>query len=413
MPLKFTDRLRHAWTAFTSRDPTLRYGSSYRPDRRRMFMGNDKSIATTIYNKIAVDAAQVNIRHVRTDENGRYLEPMVSGLNTALSVEANIDQTGRNFIRDVIMSMFDEGHVAVVITEADIDPTYTTAYDINTLRVGQILEWYPQDVKVKVYNEKTGSKEDIIVPKRITAIIENPFYSIMNEPNSTLKRLIRTLNRLDIVNDQNTSGKLDVIIQLPYTIRTETKRQQAEARRRDIESQLTSGKYGIAYTDGAERVTQLNRPVENNLWKEAQDLTTMLFNQLGLTQGIFDGTASEETMNNYYNHTIEPILVAITEEMTRKFLSKTARTQHQTVTYFQDAFKLVPISVLAENIDKLSRNAILSSNEIRALLGYKPVDNIKADELRNKNLNESPEEENPVVESEVRSQSGVKEISDE
>lgn len=401
MPYSITDRLRHAWNAFTSRDPTrwhdLGYGSSFRPDRKRILIGNDRSIVTAVYNRIAVDVSQVDIRHVKTDEDGRYTETLSTGLNNVLSLEANLDQTGRQFIRDLVLSLFDEGCVAAVITDADINPTNSNAYDVNKMRVGQILEWFPEHVKVRVYNEATAKKEDIIVPKKMTAIIENPFYSIMNEPNSTLQRLIRTLNHLDVTNEQNTSGKLDLIIQLPYLINTESKRQRAEVRRKDIEMQLTGSKYGIAYTDGTERITQLNRPVENNLWKEAQDLTAMLFNQLGLTQSIFDGTADEKTMTNYYNRTVEPILSAITEEFIRKFLSKTARTQHQSIMYFQDAFKLVPVSDIAEIADKFTRNAILSSNEIRAVVGYKPVDDPAADELRNKNLNQQENEESPVV----------------
>lgn len=394
------DRLKHSWNAFIGRDPTneyikpLDYGvsTSLRPDRTHLSFGNEKSIVSSIYNRIAIDVASVDIRHVRLDENRNYVEEINSGLNDILSVEANLDQTSRNFIMDAVISMFDEGHVALVPVETSTKPTNPAAYDILQLRTGKVVEWYPQHVKVKVYNEFKGTKEDLILPKKFVGIVENPFYYVMNEPNSTLKRLIRTLNHIDRLDEQNSSGKLDLIIQLPYTVRTESKRIQAESRRSDIERQLTGSKYGIAYTDATERITQLNRPVENTLWTQAQDLQSMLYNQLGITQTILDCTADEKTMNNYLHNTIEPILSAIVDEMNRKFLTKTARTQRQAIRYFMDPFRLIPVNQLADIADKFTRNAILSSNEIRAIVGKKPSDDPKADELSNKNLNQSSEE---------------------
>lgn len=394
------DRLKHSWNAFIGRDPTneyikpLDYGvsTSLRPDRTHLSFGNEKSIVSSIYNRIAIDVASVDIRHVRLDENKNYVEEISSGLNDILSVEANIDQTSRNFIMDAVISMFDEGCVALVPVETSTKPTNPAAYDILQLRTGKIVEWYPQHVKVNVYNEFKGTKEDLILPKKFVGIVENPFYYVMNEPNSTLKRLIRTLNHIDRLDEQNSSGKLDLIIQLPYTVRTESKRIQAESRRSDIEKQLTGSKYGIAYTDATERITQLNRPVENTLWTQAQDLQSMLYNQLGITQTILDCTADEKTMNNYLHNTIEPILSAIVDEMNRKFLTKTARTQRQAIRYFMDPFRLIPVNQLADIADKFTRNAILSSNEIRAIVGKKPSDDPKADELSNKNLNQSSEE---------------------
>ena len=393
------DRLAHAWNAFTGRDPThlatqVTYGSSssYRPDRVRLTGGNERSIVTTIYNRIAVDVSAVNIRHVKTADDGNYKEEIDSGLNNILSVEANLDQTYREFIRDIVISLFDEGCIALVPIDTDIEPINSGAYDILSMRTGRITEWFPDRVRVNVYNEKKGRKEDLILFKRQVAIIENPFYAVMNEPNSTLQRLIRTLTRIDRTDEANSSGKLDLIIQLPYPIKSPLRKEQAEVRRKEIEAQLTGSKYGIAYTDGTERITQLNRAVENNLWTQAQDLTSMLYNQLGITQAILDCTADDKTMNNYMNNTIEPILSAIVDEMNRKFLTKTARTQHQKIMYFMDPFKLIPVSQLADIADKFTRNEILSSNEMRAIIGKKPVDTERANELVNKNINQSNEE---------------------
>ena len=393
------DRLAHAWNAFTGRDPThlatqVTYGSSssYRPDRVRLTGGNERSIVTTIYNRIAVDVSAVNIRHVKTDDDGNYKEEIDSGLNNILSVEANLDQTYREFIRDIVISLFDEGCIALVPIDTDIEPINSGAYDILSMRTGRITEWFPDRVRVNVYNEKKGRKEDLILFKRQVAIIENPFYAVMNEPNSTLQRLIRTLTRIDRTDEANSSGKLDLIIQLPYPIKSPLRKEQAEVRRKEIEAQLTGSKYGIAYTDGTERITQLNRAVENNLWTQAQDLTSMLYNQLGITQAILDCTADDKTMNNYMNNTIEPILSAIVDEMNRKFLTKTARTQHQKIMYFMDPFRLIPVSQLADIADKFTRNEILSSNEMRAIIGKKPVDTERANELVNKNINQSNEE---------------------
>ena len=393
----FGDWLKHAWNAFFNKDPTVVYrdiGSSYatRPDRMRFTRGNERSIVTSIYNRIAVDVASVDIRHIRIDENKRYLEEIESGLNNCLSTEANIDQTGRAFIQDVVMSMLDEGCVAIVPVDTTFNPTVSGSYDIQTMRTGRILEWYPAHIKVRVYNDRKGEKEDILVPKSIAAIIENPLYAVCNEPNSTLQRLIRKLNLLDIIDEQSGSGKLDLIIQLPYIIKTEARKAQAEARRRDIEQQLAGSKYGIAYTDGTEHITQLNRSVENNLMAQIEYLTSMLYSQLGISQAILDGTADEKTKLNYFTQTIEPILSAITEEMKRKFLTKTARSQRQSIQFFRDSFKLIPANELAEIADKFTRNEILTSNEIRQIVGMKPSEDPRADELRNKNLNESESE---------------------
>lgn len=393
MLVEFKDRLQHAWNAFLNRDPTNQYndnmgmGSSHRPDRIRLMIGNERSIISSIYNRIGIDASAISIRHVRLDQNERYIETINSGLNEALTTSANTDQTGRAFIQDVVMSMCDEGCVAVIPVETSIDPTVSGSFDIQSLRTGKILEWFPQYVRVRVYNERTGNKEDIVLPKKAVAIIENPLYAVMNEPNSTLKRLINKLNILDSIDQQSGSGKLDLIIQLPYIIKTPARREQAELRRRDIEAQLSGSKYGIAYTDGTEKVTQLNRPAENNLMAQITYLTSMLYSQLGLTESIFDGTADEKTMLNYYNRTIEPILSAITGDMKRKFLTKTARTQNQSISFFRDPFRLVPVNELADIADKFTRNEILSSNEVRSVVGYKPSDDPNADELRNKNLN--------------------------
>lgn len=403
----------HAWNAFTGRDPTRNYtmtygaSSSYRPDRVRLSGGNERSIVTTIYNRIAVDVSAVNIRHVKLDENGNYKEEVDSGLNEILKVEANLDQSYREFIRDIVISMFDEGVVALVPIDTDITPKNSGAYDILSMRTAKIREWFPDYVRVNVYNEKTGQKEDLILPKRQVAIIENPFFAVMNEPNSTLQRLIRTLSRIDRTDEANSSGKLDLIIQLPYPIRTPAKREQAEVRRKEIEAQLTGSKYGIAYTDGTERITQLNRAVENNLWAQAQDLTSMLYNQLGITQSILDCTADDKTMNNYRNNTIEPILSAIVDEMNRKFLTKTARSQNQAIRFFMDPFKLMPVSQIADIADKFTRNEIMSSNEMRAKIGMPPVNTERANELVNKNINQSNEElkadkpESPEVQKQI------------
>lgn len=394
MPSLIT-RLQHGWNAFIGRDPTnyvprfdIGYSSSYRPDRVRLTRGHERSIVTSVYNRIAIDVASVNIEHVRLDYDGRFIETIDSGLQNALTLDANIDQTGRAFVIDLVMSMFDEGCVAVVPTDTTSNPVNSNAYDILTLRTGKVVEWYPEHVKVRLYNERTGRQEEIVLPKKMVAIIENPLYAVMNEPNSILQRLIRTLNKLDLMNEQNASGKLDLIIQLPYVVKSEARREQAEHRRKEIESQLVGSKYGIAYTDGTERITQLNRAVENNLWTQVKELTSMLYNQLGLTQAIFDGTADEKQLTNYYNRTIDPILSAITEEMMRKFLSKTARTQGQAIRYFRDPFRLVAVNDIAEMADKFTRNAILSSNELRAEIGFKPVNDEIADELSNKNLNQ-------------------------
>lgn len=405
MPESFGSRLRHAWNVFTNKDPTQYYqnagsGNSYlyRPDRPRLHRGNERSIITALYNRIAIDVSSVDIKHVRLDENGRFLSEIDSGLNNCLSVEANLDQTGRSFIQDVVMSMLDEGVVAIVPVDTTIDPTISSSYEINTIRTAKILEWYPRHVKVCLYNDRTGNKEELVLPKSTVAIIENPLFAVVNEPNSTMQRLIRKLNLMDVVDDNNGSGKLDLIIQLPYVIKSEARRQQAEKRRKDIEDQLAGSKYGIAYTDGTEHITQLNRSLENNLLKQVEYLTSMLYSQLGITQTILDGTADDKTMLNYYNRTIEPIVSAIVDEMKRKFLTKTARTRKQDIVYFRDPFKLVPVNDLAEIADKLTRNEIATSNEIRQIMGWKPSKDPDADELRNKNLNKSAEEMQPAPE---------------
>ena len=394
--MKFSDRLKHSWNAFFSRDPTYIYRDtgpsySYRPDRPRFTRGNERSIVTSIYNRIALDVAAVSIQHVRLDDSGRFLEPINSGLNNCLTLEANIDQTSRAFIQDVVISMFDEGCVAIVPVDTSSDPE-KGSYDIDTMRTGQITEWYPRHVKVRVYNDRTGQKEDIVCSKETVAIIENPLFAVINEPNSTMQRLIRKLNLLDYIDEQSGSGKLDLIIQLPYLVKTETKRQQAEKRRQDIEDQLTGSKYGIAYTDATERITQLNRPVENNLMKQIEYLTSMLNSQLGITTTIMDGTADEKTMLNYNNRTVEPIVSAIVDAMKRTFLTKTARSQKQSILFFRDPFKLVPVNDLAEIADKFTRNEIMTSNEIRQIVGMSPSDDPRADELRNANINQSNEE---------------------
>lgn len=388
-------RLKHAWNAFFNKDPTSYYkdvgqGYSYRPDRPRLTRGNERSIITSVFNRVALDVAAIKIQHVRLDENDRFLEIIPSGITKCFTLEANIDQTGRAFIQDCVMSMLDEGCVAMVPIDTTDDPELTS-YDIETIRTGKILEWYPRHVKVRVYNDRTGTREDILVAKSTIGIIENPLYAVVNEHNSTSQRLIRKLNILDAIDEQSGSGKLDLIIQLPYVIKTEARRQQAENRRKDIEDQLSGTKYGIAYTDGTEHITQLNRPTENNLMGQIEYLTSMLYSQLGITTTVLDGTADEPTMLNYYNRTIEPILSALVDEVKRKFLTKTARSQLQSIVFFRDPFKLVPVSQLADIADKFTRNEILSSNEIRQIIGMKPSKDPKADELRNKNLN-TPEE---------------------
>ncbi|MGN1218004.1 MAG: phage portal protein [Phocaeicola sp.] len=406
MELPFNElrsRLRNGWNAFMNRDPTSYHRNigpsySYRPDRPRLTRGNERSIVTAIFNRIALDVSSIDIRHCILDENGRFKSIKSGGLNDCLSLEANIDQTGRSFIQDVVMSMLDEGCVAIVPVDTTFNPADTTGFDILSMRTGKILEWYPSHVKVRVYNDRTGNKEDIILPKRSVGIIENPLYAVINEPNSTMQRLVRKLNLLDIVDEQSGSGKLDLIIQLPYLIKTQARREQAEARRKDIEMQLSGSKYGIAYTDGSEHITQLNRPVENNLMKQVEYLTNMVYSQLGITQTILEGTADEQTMLNYTNRCIEPIISAIVDEMKRKFLSKTARTRSQTIMFFRDPFKLVPVNNIAEIADKFTRNEIMTSNEIRQVIGMKPSDDPKADKLVNSNISQSDNENEATTE---------------
>ena len=389
------ERLQHAFNAFlNNRDPTIVYrdiGTSYtyRPDRPRLTRGNERSIVTSVYNRIALDVAALNIQHCKLDENGRFTAIIDSKFNECLNLEANIDQTGRAFIQDVVMSMLDEGSVAIVPVDTTLNPNVTGSYDICSMRTGKILEWYPAHVKVSVYNDRTGKKEDIIVSKSTVAIIENPLFAVMNEPNSTMQRLIRKLNLLDAIDEQSGSGKLDLIIQLPYVIKSEARRQQAEQRRKDIEMQLAGSKYGIAYTDGTEHITQLNRSVDNNLMKQIEYLTSMFYSQLGITQSVMDGTADEKTMLNYYDRTLEPIISVIVDEMKRKFLTKTARSQNQSILFFRDPFKLAPINDLAEIADKFTRNEIMSKNEFRQIIGMKPSDDPKADLLINSNINQS------------------------
>ena len=416
MAQTFLNRIKNAWNAFVNnRDLTSKWkdiGSSYyyRPDRQRFTGGNERTIVTSVYNRIAMDVAAIDIKHVRLDENDRYLETIDSGINRCFSEEANIDQTGRAFIQDIVMSMLDEGCVAIVPVDTNVDPTLSNSYDILSMRVGKILQWYPNHVQVRVYNDRTGNKEDLILPKETVGIIENPLYAVINEPNSTMQRLIRKLSLLDAIDEQSSSGKLDLIIQLPYTIKTEARRQQAEQRRKEIEMQLTNSKYGIAYTDGTEHITQLNRPIENNLMKQIEYLTSMLYSQLGITTAILDGSADEKTMLNYYNRTIEPIISAIVCEAKRKFLTKTARSQRQSFLFFRDPFKLVPISQIADIADKFTRNEIASSNEIRQCIGMKPSKDPKADMLINSNLNQP--EANKITEQEYM-QKNPKDMTDE
>ena len=398
--MEIFDRIQHAWNAFMNKDPTYNYqgvgmGYSYRPDRPRLTRGNERSIINSIFNKIALDVASIDIVHCKLDENNRYIETIDSGLNNCLTLEANIDQTGRAFIQDVVMSMLDEGSVAIVPVDTTINPKDTNSYDIVSMRTGKILAWYPEHVRVQLYNEKTGKKEELILPKKTVGIIENPLYTVINEQNSTMQRLKRKLALLDMVDEQNSSGKLDLIIQLPYVVKSDARRQQAEKRRKDIEMQLVGSKYGIAYTDGIERITQLNRPIDNNLFTQVESLTSMLYSQLGITQSVLDGTADEKTMLNYYNRSIAPFVDAIVDELKRKFLSKTARTRRQSIQAFRDPFKLVPVNELAEIADKFTRNEILSSNEIRQIIGRKPSKDPKADQLVNSNISQ-PNQDRPM-----------------
>lgn len=396
MSLNLSTRLAHAWNAFTSRDPTQYIitgpGYSSRPDRPRLSRGNEKSIATSIFNRIALDVSSVSIKHCRLDKNGRYVEDIDSGLNNCLNLEANKDQTGRAFIQDVVLSMLDEGCVALVPVETTLDPKSSNSYQIDSMRTGKITEWYPDMVRVRLYNDRTGEKEEILLPKNQVAIIENPLYAVVNEYNSTMQRLIRKLSLLDVTDEQTASGKLDLIIQLPYLIKTETRREQAERRRKDIIDQLAGSQYGIAYTDGTEKITQLNRSLENNLLKQVEYLTNMVYSQLGITQSVLDGTADEKTMLNYMNRTVEPIISAIVDELKRKFLTKTARSQLQSIVYFRDPFRLVPVNDIAEIADKFTRNEIMTSNEIRQIVGMQPSKDPKADKLVNSNISQAKQD---------------------
>lgn len=404
MEQTFGSKLKHAWNTFMSRAPTPDYsitGTTYysRPDRVRLTRGNERSIVTSVYNRIALDVAAINIKHCQLDEDGRYLSEITSGLNYCLNTEANIDQTGRAFIQDVVMSLLDEGCVAIVPVDTSINPSVSSSFDIITMRTGKIIEWKPKHVKVRIYNDRTGNKEEIVLPKNMVGIVENPLYAVMNEPNSTMQRLIRKLSLLDVTDEQTASGKLDLLVQLPYTIKTEARRREAEKRRSEIETQLADSKYGIAYTDGVEKVTQLNRSLENNLMKQVEYLTGLLFSQLGINQTILEGTADEQTMLNYYSRTIEPIISAIVDELNRKFLTKTARTQNKSVQFFRDPFKLVPVNNMAEIADKFTRNEIMTSNEIRQVIGMRPSDDPKADELVNSNIAQSKDEQESYNES--------------
>lgn len=395
MEYSFGSRLKHAWNAFLNRDPPSRSyynlggGYSYRPYYQRLGYNTDRTIVTAIYNRIAIDASTITIQHAKLDENGRYDKTINSSLNERLTFSANKDQTGRAFIQDIVMSMLDEGVVAVVPINTNLDPNSTESYKIESMRVGKIVNWYPDHVTVKVYNDNTMNKEELTFPKSMVAIIENPFYAVMNEQNGTMQRMIRKLNLLDIVDEQTSSGKLDLIIQLPYVIKNDLRKKQAEERRQQIEDQLAGSKYGIAYTDGTERITQLNRSLDNNLLKQVEYLTNMAYSQLGLTQEIMNGTADDVAMANYYSRTIEPIVSAIVDEFKRKFLTKTAISQRQSIVFFRNPFKLVPIDKISEMADKFTRNEIMSSNEIRQVIGLKPSKDPSADELRNKNLNQS------------------------
>lgn len=398
MDLNIGTRLKHAWNSFLNRDPTydirnLGSSYSYRPDRPRLNYGNNRAIVSPVYNRIALDVASMTYVHCRTNEDGNYLSTIDSSLNNCLNLEANIDQSGRAFIQDVAMSMMDEGCVAMVPIDTTLNPAVSSSYEILTMRVGKILEWYPANVKVRVYNDRTGEKEDIILPKKLVGIVENPMYSVMNEPNSTVQRLKRKLSLIDVTDDRTASGKMNLIISLPYSVRTDLKRNQANDRMRDLENQLANSKYGIGYIDSTEHVTQLNRSLENNLMKDVEYLTNLFYSQVGITQGVLDGTADDKTMLNYYNRSIEPIVSAIVDEMRRKFLTKTARSQHQSVCAFRDPFRLVPVNDIAEIADKLTRNEILTSNEVRQKIGMKPSDDPKADMLINSNINQSNAEE--------------------
>jgi len=394
MENSFFSRLKNAWNVFRNGDDLrLSYdmisSTYYRPDRPRLSRGNERTILASVINKIAMDVAAIKVNHVRLDENGRFLEVIDSDLNNCLTLEANIDQTGRAFIQDIAMSMMDEGVVAIVPTDTSDNPNDTGSFDILTMRTGKIVQWMPRHIQANVYNERSGQQQQIILSKSTTGIVENPLYAVMNEPNSTMQRLIRKLNLMDVIDEQNSSGKLDLIIQLPYVIKNDMKKEQAEARRKEIERQLAGSKYGIAYTDGTEKITQLNRAVENNLLAQVEFYTRMLYSQLGITEGVMDGTADEETMLNYYSRTVEPIIAAIVDEMKRKFLTKTARTQGQSIQFLRDPFKLVPTSKIPDIADKLTRNEILSPNEIRQIIGYKPSKDPNADELRNRNISQS------------------------
>lgn len=396
--MSIIERLQHGWNAFMNKDPTtvrqFNAGPSYtyRPDRPRVTRGNERTTINAIINRIAIDAANINIQHVKLDDNNRFTETIDSGLNYCLSVESNIDQTARALIQDIVISMLDDGVVAVVPVDTDYDPNKTGSYDIFSLRTAKILEWYPRHIKVRVYNDRTGQKEDVVILKRNVAIIENPLFSVMNEPNSTAQRLIRKLSLLDAVDEQSGAGKLDLIIQLPYSIKSDGRRAQAEERRKSIEEQLSGTKYGIAYTDATEHITQLNRSVDNNLMKQIEYLTSMLHSQLGITTSIMDGTADTATLNSYYTRLIEPIIAAIVDEFNRKFLTKTARTRHQAIRYFRDPFKLMSVNEIADTADKMTRNEIMTSNEFRQIIGLRPSKDPNADELRNKNLNKSSED---------------------
>lgn len=398
----FMDRIKHSWNAFMNKDPTYNYQNigtsySYRPDRTRLTRGNERSIVNSIYTRIALDVASIGVKHCRLDENGRFESVIDSNLNNCLTVEANIDQTSRAFLQDIVMSMLDEGSVAIVPVDTTLDPRVTSSYDILSMRTGKIIDWYPSHVRVRLYNDKTGRREEVLLQKKSVAIIENPFYSIMNEPNSTNQRLIRKLNLLDSIDEQSGSGKLDMIVQLPYSVKSPIQEARAESRRQNLEKQLSGSKYGIAYIDSTEKITQLNRPIENQLMKQIEYLTSMLHGQLGITQAILDGTADEQTQLNYITHTVEPIISAIVDEMNRKFLTKTARTQNQTIAFFRDPFKLVPVNNIAEIADKFTRNEIMTSNEIRQVIGMKPSDDPKADQLVNSNISQ-PEGDEPQQE---------------
>lgn len=396
-------RLKHSWNAFMNRDPTNAFsdiGSGYpnRPDRPRLTRGNERTIVTAIFNRIALDGASVSINHCRIDENGRYIGTIDSALNSCLNLEANIDQTGRAFMQDAIMSMLDEGCVAIVPVDTDIDPAESDSYKINSMRTGKILEWYPKHVKVRLYNERTGEKKEIMLEKKMVAIVENPLYAVINEHNSTMQRLIRKLSLLDSMDERISSGKLDMIIQLPYVIKTESRRAEANKRRSDLEEQLKNSTYGIGYIDGTEKIVQLNRPIDNNLMKQIEYLTSIVYSQLGITQAILDGSAGETEMLNYYTRTIEPIVSAIVDEMKRKFLTKTARAQKQTIRFFRDSFRLVPVSKIAEIAGVFTQNEILTANEVRQIIGMKPSDDPKADQLVNSNINQTGNTLQPVTE---------------